>query len=163
MNRNETFCEKIREYKNAMYALSFSILRNDEDVADAISESVIKAYCHVDQLKDDKAFKAWLLKIVHHTSVEMLRQRHPTVDIDEQTYLADGSSPGDLSTKIALREAVEALRQPYRTVVVLYYYECLSVEDISVVTSASKGAVKKQLSRAREILRQSLSKEDFFG
>lgn len=163
MNRNEAFCEKIREYENAMYALAFSVLRNDEDVADAISESVIKAYCHIDQLKEDKAFKAWLLKIVHHTSVEMLRKRRPTVDIEEQTDLADRSSPEDLSAKIALRDAVEALRQPYRTVVILYYYECLSVEDIAAVTSASKGAVKKQLSRAREILRQSLSKEDFFG
>ena len=66
----------------------------------------------------------------------------------------------EIITNITLREAVNSLKQPYRTVVVLYYYENLSVLKISQITGATSVAVKKQLSRARKMLREIL-KEDF--
>lgn len=57
-------------------------------------------------------------------------------------------------------EAVNSLKQPYRTVVVLFYYENLSVSKIAQITSTNMVTVKKQLSRARKMLREIL-KEDF--
>ncbi len=162
MDLKEDFCENIRLCENAMYALAFSILKNEDDTADAISESILKAYCSIGQLKNQHAFKPWMLKIVHHTCVEMLRKRPATLDIDEQYDLADDSSSKDLSTKLVLNAAVKRLSQPYQAVVILYYYENMPVSDIAKVTGSSVIAVKKQLSRAREMLRTSLNKEDFF-
>ncbi len=160
---NEEFCEKVRQYEDTMYALAFSILRNDDDASDAISESIMKAYCNVSQLKNNRAFKPWLLKIVNNTCLEMLRNNHATVRIDEQYDVEDDSATPDISTRLVLRDAVEQLAQPYRTVVVLFYYENLSIVEIATITGGSVIAVKKQLSRARTMLRESLNKEDFFG
>ncbi len=162
MELKADFCENIRLCENAMYVLAFSILKNEDDAADAISESILKAYCNIDQLKDQRAFKPWLLKILHHTCVEMIRKNPTTVDIEDQYDLADHASSRDLSTKLVLSDAVQKLPQPYRTAVTLYYYENLTISDISKITGGSVTAVKKQLSRAREMLRTSLNKEDFF-
>lgn len=159
---NDEFCEKIRLYDDAMYALAFSILRNDQDTADAISESIMKAYCSISQLKNSNAFRPWLLKIVHNTCLEMIRNKHTTVSMDEQNDMEDVSSNPDISTRLVLREAVEQLGQPYRTVVYLFYYENLSILEISKITGGSVIAVRKQLSRARCMLQKSLNKEDFF-
>lgn len=63
-------------------------------------------------------------------------------------------------SRLSVRKAVESLRQPYRTVVTLFYYDNLSVSEIAKITGSSLASVKKQLSRAREMLRESL-KEDF--
>lgn len=52
------------------------------------------------------------------------------------------------------------LKQPYQTVVILFYYENLSIIEISRITNTSIVAVKKQLSRARKMLLEVL-KEDF--
>lgn len=161
MSRDE-FCEKVRLYQDTMYAVAFSILRNDEDAADAISESVMKAYSHLSQLHTPHSFRAWLLKIVHNTCLEMLRKNPDALDIDAQYDLADTAIHEDISTRLVLRQAVEALPQPYRTVVYLFYYENLSVLEISKITGSSAIAVKKQLSRARVMLQNALSKEDFF-
>ncbi len=158
----DEFCEKVRQYEDTMYALAYSLLHNDEDAADAISESIVKAYCSVSQLKNSHAFKPWLLKIVNNTCLEMLRNRPVTLNIDEQYDVEDDSSNRDWSTKLVLREAVEKLPQPYRTVLVLFYYENLSTIEISTITGDSVIAVKKQLSRARNMLREALNKEDFF-
>ena len=162
MQNNEEFCEKIRLYEDPMYAVAFSILKNEHDAADAISDAIVKAYCNLSQLKNDRSFKSWILKIVHNTSLEMLRKRCVTVDIEDQYDLADESASQDSSTKLTLRDAVEGLKQPYRTVIILYYYDGLSVMEISKITEASAVAVKKQLSRAREMLREVLNEEDFF-
>lgn len=160
MSLKEQFCENIQLCERTMYALAYAALRNDQDAADAIGEAIVRAYSHLDQLKKWDAFKPWILKILHNTCMEMLRRRRPTVDIEEQ-YDLETPEGHDVSTRLALRQAVEALEQPYRTVVTLFYYEDLSVAEIAQITGASVPAVKKQLSRAREMLRNSLQKEDF--
>lgn len=162
MIQNDEFCELVRLHEDAMYSLAYSILRNDQDAADAISESIVKAYCGVSQLKNRRAFKPWLLKIVNNTSLEMLRGKRPTVDLDDQFDVPEDSHSTDLPTKLALRAAVDGLSQPYRTVVILFYYNNLSIIEIAAITGGTIIAVKKQLSRARTMLRESLSKEDFF-
>lgn len=162
MNLKEDFCEKIRLCQNSMYALAYSVLKNEQDAADAISESILKAYMNINQLKNDRSFKPWILKIVHNTAIEMIRKNHPTVDLEEQYDLADETSSHDISTKLVLRQTVNNLNQPYRTVVILFYYEGMSLLEISRVTGDSVSAVKKQLSRARAMIRETLDKEDFF-
>lgn len=159
---NDGFCQQIRGLEDAMYALAYSILRNDQDAADAISESILKAYCALPQLKNRNAFKSWMLKIVNNTSVEMLRKKMPTAQVVEDFDIPAEDDRLDCSTKMVLREAVDHLAQPYRTVVTLFYYEDLSVMEISAVTGQSVIAIRKQLSRARTMLRESLNKEDFF-
>lgn len=159
---NEEFCQLIRELENAMYALAYSILRNDQDAADAISESVLKAYCALPQLKNKNAFKSWMMKIVNNTSVEMLRKQPPTAQMGEDFDIPAEDDKLDCSTKMVLREAVDRLAQPYRTVVLLFYFEDLSVMEIAGITGNTIIAIRKQLSRARTMLRESLNKEDFF-
>lgn len=146
-----------------MYAVAYSVFKNEYDASEAISESIFRAYSSLDSLKSEKSFKPWILKIVHNTSLEMIRRTRHTVDIQEQFDLEDEEAGKDLSVKLALRDAVENLRQPYRTVVVLYYYENMSVKDIACISGDSVSAVKKQLSRAREMLKSTIRKEDFFG
>lgn len=159
MTSREDFCREIRSNENAMYALAYTIVKNNSDACEIISEAIFRAYSSLDTLKDDAAFKAWLLSIVHNTAVEYIRKSSKAVPLEEVT-LIDDKSEGEITTKLALRRAVESLSQPYRTVVMLYYYEDLSISQISKITGSTAVAVKQQLSRARKQLREIL-KEDF--
>lgn len=156
----DKFCEYIRLYEKAMYSLAFSIVRNESDAGEIISESIYRAYKNIDTLKNEDAFKAWILRIVHNTAIEMIRKNAKMIPTDELPETADDSERVDLATKIALRDAVESLTQPYRTVVVLFYYENLPVSAISQITNTNMITVRTQLSRARKMLRNIL-KEDF--
>lgn len=156
------FCEKVRTSQGTMYAVAYSILHNQHDAEDAISESIVRAFSSLSQLRDEKTFKPWILKILHNTCLEMLRKQPSTVDIDEQFDLADGFSYQQVNTKLVLWQAVSQLRQPYQTTVILFYYENLSVQEIAHVTGATVIAVKTQLSRARKMLKETLKMEDFY-
>ncbi len=156
------FCERVRACQGSMYALAYGILHNQHDAEDAISDTIMRAYTNLSQLKNEGTFKPWLLKILHNVCLESLRSKRPTVDIEEQYDLKDGFSYQDVNTKLVLRQAVSKLRQPYRTIVILYYYENLSLQEIASVTGQSVMATKTQLSRARTMLKNALNKEDFY-
>ena len=160
-DEKEFFCECIRQHEKSMYALAFSILKNENDAADIMQEAILKAYCNMDNLQDKKKFKSWILSIVHNTAIEFLRKQRETVDIEDQWDISAPEPPIDMAAKLTVREAVQKLKPPYRTVVVLFYYDNLSIQKISDITSTPAVTVRQQLSRARKMLAKLLSKEDF--
>lgn len=160
MTDKDEFCEQIRLCERAMYALAISVVKNDADAGEVISESIYRAYKNIDTLKKISSFKSWILRIVHNTAVEMIRKNSKVMYVDEIMDTPNEGEEDELTTKLVLREAVKKLKQPYRTTVILFYYENLSLSEIADITGAGISAVKKQLSRARGILYDTL-KEDF--
>ena len=151
----DTFCRLVRQNEKAMYSVSFSILSNESDAADAISEALYRAYKNLDTLKNEYAFKPWILRIVRNCAVELVRNNKNLLSIDD-VEVEESSGENDIVTALTLRKAVEQLKQPYKEVVVLYYYEDLSIAQISKITGASVVTAKQQLSRARKMLRDML-------
>ena len=151
----DTFCRLVRQNEKAMYSVSFSILSNESDAADAISEALYRAYKNLDTLKNEYAFKPWILRIVRNCAVELVRSNKNLISIDD-VEVEESSGENDIVTALTLRKAVEQLKQPYKEVVVLYYYEDLSIAQISKITGASVVTTKQQLSRARKMLRDML-------
>lgn len=160
MTDKDVFCENIRLCERAMYALAFSVVRNDSDAADVISESIYRAYRNLHTLKNDDSFKPWLLRIVHNTAVELIRKNSKIITVDEVPDMPSDGCEGDITVRLALRDAVNSLKLSCRTVVILFYYENLSIVKIAQITGSNVASVKKQLSRARRMLREIL-KEDF--
>lgn len=156
----DEFCENIRLCERAMYALAFSIVKNESDASEVISESIYRAYKNMSVLRHKNSFKPWILRIVHNTAVELIRKNSNFIPVDEIRDTTREDTANEITKKLALRDAVESLKQPYRTVVVLFYYENLPISKIAHITDTNIVAVKKQLSRARQMLRERL-KEDF--
>lgn len=158
MNDKEEFCEQIRLYEKAMYNLAFSITKNNADAAEILSETVFRAYKNRCALKNPDLFKGWILKITHNTAVEYIRKNSKTVTFNDLEII---SPPHDIGivNKLSVHQAINQLKQPYRTAVVLYYYEDLSVLQISKITNSTPVAVKQHLARAKKQLRDIL-KED---
>ena len=162
MPDHDVFCEAVESCKTGMYTLAYGILRNDEDTGDVLQDAILKAYRHYDQLQDSAKFKSWMLSIVHNTAVEYLRKEKRTVNIDSIGEIKVSGAGPDTDTKITVWQAVQSLRQPYRTAIVLFYYDSLCVEEIADIVRNSPAAVRQQLSRGRKMLAQILHKEDFY-
>lgn len=161
MTEKEYFCEQIRACEKSMYHLAYSMLKNEADAADVMQDAILKAYTNLHQLKDREKFRSWILSIVHHTAIEYIRRRKDTVNIDDREDLSSPEPAIDPAARLTVHEAVEKLQLPYRTVIMLFYYEEYSVKQIAQVTRASEIAVKQQLSRGRKMLAKLLNKEDF--
>lgn len=151
IDQKEWFCKNIKSLENGMYRLSYSILKNEADAQDAVQEAIYKSYKNLETLKDKRKFKQWIYKIVTNTSFEILKNTKNYLDIEEENIQAEKI---DIETNLTLWETVQNLSQPYRTVITLFYYEDMSIKEISKITGNSTDTIKKQLSRGREKIKE---------
>ncbi len=151
LNLKNWFCDNIKNLENGMYRLSYSILKNEEDAKDAVQEAIYNAYKNLETLKDKRKFKSWIYKIVANTSFEILRNKKNYIDIEQENIPAEKI---DIDTNLTLWKAVQGLEQPYRTTITLFYYEDMSIKEISEITGSKVDAIKKQLSRGRDKIKE---------
>lgn len=161
MSTKEQFCQSIHECEKAMYILAKGIVKNDVDVADVMQEAILKAYTNYDSLNDKDKFKPWIMRIVHNTAIDFIKKQREILDSETTEQIAIEESTIDKETKLTVWEAVQKLNFPYQTVIILYYYNGYSTEQISEITSTSVVNIRKQLSRGRKMLANLLNEEDF--
>lgn len=160
LDEKDYFCDCIRKCESGMYTLALGILKNESNASDVMQDAILKAYCNLEALKDKRKFRPWIMSIVHNTAIEYLRKHRDIVDIEMQEIIAP-SPVVDAETKLTVWEAIQQLKLPYRSVIILFYYEDYSIRQISAITSTSAPTVRQQLSRGRKMLAELLKKEDF--
>jgi len=148
----EAFIRLIRDIENSLYNTAKSMLRKEEDVADAIQETILNAYKSVHTLREPRYFKTWLFRILINECNTMLSRRSlSTTYAEVPSEKREHSSPYD---EVDMREAVDRLEESKRIVVVLHYFEDLSLRQVADALNISESAVKMRLTRARQELYQ---------
>ena len=146
----DTFVELINENKNSLYRLSKSILKNEADVEDAIGETIVKAYKNMYQLKNKDSFKPWVMKILVNECYSIIRNSK-RVELTEN--IKDFQGVYEDNNEDSLMCHINKLEDKFKAVVFLFYYEDMSIKDISRVLNISEGTVKSRLSRAKSKLK----------
>lgn len=148
----KTFEKLIQEYTPNMYRLAFGILHNREDAEDAVSESVLKAFEKISMLRNRDSFKAWVMQITANEAKRIYakNKRETTVENMEE-YL-----PVFRDEYHELWDVVMKLDVGYREVILLYFYERLSIKEIARILGIPEGTIKSRLSRGKKILKEIL-------
>jgi RNA polymerase sigma-70 factor, ECF subfamily len=167
---HETVSERKRRFErvvlphfDAAYNLARWLTRNDQDADDVVQEAVLRAYRFFDGLRGEA--KPWLLSIVRNSCFTWLHANRPanTVGFEEGEVglvPADGDGPEEQTARNfdrkKVNEAIAELPAPFREVLILRELEDLSYKDIARITEAPIGTVMSRLSRARNLLGESL-------
>lgn len=138
----------IMDNKDGMYRLAFSILRNDADAQDAVSEAIVLAFEKCHQLRKRSSAKSWLMQILVNSSKKIAVQSNKYVLLENEIQYEQAEEFKDDD----MWETVMELDEEFREVVVLYYYEQFSVREIGKMLKVPEGTVKSRLARAREKL-----------
>ncbi|MDP4091196.1 MAG: sigma-70 family RNA polymerase sigma factor [Bacillota bacterium] len=148
------FSNLLRENYNTIYRISYSILKNDADVEDALQEATLRAYKGISKLKYSSFFKTWLIKIVINESYNILKKTKKHLEV---VNLEDANpSTEDRYENPDVKSAIMQLEKDLRLVIVLFYYEDMPVKAIADILSIPEGTVKSRLSRARTKLQEEL-------
>ena len=160
---------------DSLYRMSLSLCDEADDAEDLLQESVLRAFQHRDQLRELRAGRSWLFRILIRTHLNQLRRekrRAETVerDLGEREFeraLADWStekSGGGFLERLADTErvarAVRELDSRLRAVLLLSDVEELSHREIATALEIPEGTVASRLFRARHALREILSREE---
>ena len=154
----ETFSALVIQNQETLFHTAKAILRSDEDAEDAVQEAICAAFERRESLREADKFRPWLLRILVNKCYDTCRRRRPTVDLEDVADYLPAKSQ-DHTERLTLWQAVMALSGDLRAAVTLFYYDGLSIRDISGALGISEAAVKTRLSRGRAKLRQMLEEE----
>lgn len=141
------FTVLIEQNTKSMYKVAKAILKNDEDVADALQDTILTCWEEIGTLEKNEFFKTWLIRILINKCNVIYRQKVSWVS-EEQ--FPEYSVSENQYTYVEWCQLLECLEEKYRIVIVLYYVEGFKVREIARILKVSESTVKGRLVTARE-------------
>lgn len=145
---------KVNEVK--LYKVAKAILTNEDDVCDALQEAYLSAYSNLNTLKNEKYFVTWITRILINQCYSIIsKNRIHSIKItkaqSQLTYTEETEFEDIIDNQI-VQKALDLLDEDLRLIAVMYYYNDMSVKDISKTVNIPAGTVKSRLKRARDRL-----------
>lgn len=141
------FTVLIEQNTKSMYKVAKAILKNDEDVADALQDTILTCWEKIGTLEKNEFFKTWLIRILINKCNVIYRQKVSWVS-EEQ--FPEYSVSENQYTYVEWCQLLECLEEKYRIVILLYYVEGFKVREIARILKVSESTVKGRLVTARE-------------
>jgi len=164
----KAYADLMASYREPLYLLLLRMTHNTTMASDLTVETFSKAFLQLHRYSPTGTFSSWLFSIGVNTYIDYLRKRKlETVSINSITRTSDGDfieyqipssqpNPEEMMIRMqrdaALKEIVDQLKEPYRQIIRLRYYEDLSYEDIAERLKIPIGTVKVRLNRAKTLL-----------
>ena len=148
----------VEKYQDIVFSIALKVLKNREDAEEMAQESFIKVYKSLNTFKGTAKFSTWLFRITYNTCISHVRKKKQhfvsTDDVeiahDADEFNLDGIPEENRAKYIKI--AMEKLPEEEYTLVLLYYFEDQSIEEISKVTNLTATNAKVKLFRARKKL-----------
>lgn len=154
--------ELYRRTYGAAYRTAAVLIRDEDAVMDILQDSYVKAFRNLHQLREADKFRAWMKRIVHNSAVDWLRKRKPVI-FSEMSYESESAAeiPDDRTCSLPdavidqretarlMGEILDSLSEDQRAVVVMYYYEQMTVREIADELGANENTVKSRLLHGR--------------
>lgn len=158
-NDKEAFSELIVAVEKELYLIAKTKLNNDDDIGDAIQETIYKSYKNIKKLKDDSLFKTWLVKILINECNNIYRKKSKyTISYEEkemENYISANEDSNDLEFEVLIKN----LDTEEKLILTLYYCSKYTVKEISEIMKIKENTVKSKMVRAREKIKQQLEKD----
>lgn len=150
------FSMLMQRHTGSLYKVAKAILKNDEDVADAMQETALSCWEKIDTLQSAQYFKTWLIRILinHCNTIRRKKNRYVL-----GALLPEESVWEDAYANAEWMELFECLGEKHRIVIVLYYVEGYRIREIADLLHISESAVKERLSTARKKLQHFYTKQ----
>lgn len=146
-------------YQEMMYRVAKTILSRDEDCADAIQETILKAYEKLDTLREPKFYKTWLIRILMNECYQMIRSRKKVVSMKEWV---EPAATEEGFVKVEITEVLQQLPLDQRELLQFFHIEDISIRDLAMLYGVPENTIKTRLRRSREKVKEILIKEDDF-
>ena len=155
------FASLVDTYKNMVFSLAFKMTKNREEAEEISQDTFIKAYKNLSKFKGDSKFSTWLYRIAYHTSLDNLKKNknnNNSFEINEITFnqikatehILEGIERKERAKMMEI--CLHKLPDEERTIIWMFYYDELSLKEITEITSMSEANLKVKLHRARKKL-----------
>jgi RNA polymerase sigma-70 factor (ECF subfamily) len=155
------FEARLADSSTLAFRVAYSVLRHRQDAEDVAQEAFVRAHREFRTLRDRDRFRAWLARLTWRLAIDHRRGHRRRATREDEAARPDvsPSHEGDLIAAERSRrlwEAIDALPERLRIVIVLASIEEHSVRDVAALIGAPEGTVKSRLFEARQKLQEML-------
>jgi len=156
LSNEDKAASALNRYSDMVYRICFMYMKNKNDADDAFQEIFLRYIRHEAPFESDSHEKAWICTVAFNYCKDVLKSHaRKTVSLDD---IEEPSCEGPKLNVVL--EAVMQLPVKYKDVIYLYYYEDCTAVQIANILKCTENTVYSQLSRARQLLKESLG-DDF--
>ena len=159
----QAFEQLVTPHEQMLWRVCWHYTRPQEDAADCLQESMLKAWKAIKSYRGDCSLSSWLYRIAATVCLDFLRKqkRLPETESADEMAEEEGFAPADDSptpdeavirreSADNIRAAIDSLPADMRTVIILYALQGMPYEEIAASMQTSVGTVKSRLNRARQ-------------
>lgn len=160
--RHSPFNERLQPCSNRLLGYALALTKDRDGAADLFQDCIVRAMQSANQPSDDRAFRAWLFRIMRNLWIDQLRAKARPVEL-EPDDTAGGfhqmpmSLEGVVVNRLAVRNAFMALSQTHRDVLALVDIAGFSYEETAELVGVPRGTVMSRVSRGRQSLARLLT------
>lgn len=157
----------VDRYKDRVFSLVFGIVQNHAVAEELAQDAFLKAFNGLKKFRKEAGFSTWIYRIAYNTAIsETRKKKHNIKSFDEQLEKAasmqldepvDNVEEKESKHKL-LERAMQTLAPEDKMILMLYYFEEKSVEEISRATSITTSNVKVKLFRLRNKLKEVMTR-----
>jgi RNA polymerase sigma-70 factor (ECF subfamily) len=154
---DHAFLTLFQKYEQDIYRIAFVYLKNQSDALDVVQETAYRSFKSIKNLKEPKYFKTWLIRIAISCSIDLLRKQKNVVQLKpEFEEFISGDINEDIDLEMTVRDLIERLNEDEKGVIILRFYEGLTIKEVSETLDIPLGTAKTILYRALNKLRRNL-------
>lgn len=157
----------IDRYETKLKRYGMRFFAYDDDIDDAVQEIFIKTYQNIQSFDPTRKFSSWIYRIAHNEFINHIRKHAkdplPFLDFEVDTLIphpfSEHTPENDMERKEVremMDKALKKLSPKYREILLLFYYEELSYEEIADILRIPKTTVGVRLNRAKKELKKQL-------
>lgn len=155
------FTQLVKEFQFDLYHIARTRLSNDDDINDAIQDTMINVFKHLKKLNNTEYFKTWMIKILINECNKIYKRNNKPfgffnkVELDSSSvYSTDYIQ--EVNDELSFDEMIEDLGYNEKIVLILYYKDNYSCNEIADILNTSVNTIKSRITRAKEKIKQNL-------
>lgn len=157
----KAYAQLVNRYKDLVYTLAIRMLKNREEAEEVAQDTFIKVFKSLDKFKGDSKFSTWIYKVTYNTCLDRIKKNKKylnDVAIGEFTFNKLDSIDNALENMIKeekhtlIKNCINKLPEDSSALLTLFYFEELSLDEISKIINIEANTVKVKLFRARKKL-----------
>lgn len=157
---NEAITELFLSMQKELYAISKTRLNNEDDINDAIQETMLSVYKNIHKLREPSFFKTWVIRILINNCNSIYRKNFiyngfkELVSIPEFNDSNESEQISDIDEKLDFFILIKNLNYEERKLITLFYYNKYTTKQISRILSINENTIRTKIQRAKQKLKK---------
>lgn len=166
---DSAFAKLVNHYKDYVYSITISLLKNPAEADEAAQDTFIKVYKSLSGYKEESKFSSWLYSVAYRTGLDYIRKRKKTVELNTamqsgelnigETTAEKNIENQDLAKWLKL--VMDQLPPSEASLLRLFYFDEMSIKEMVEITGLGESNIKVKLYRGRKLMREKL--ELYYG